>query len=692
MKLASTLQKIGYFVILGTIVVIPLFFAPVTSEFYEFNKQYLLVLSSLVLLVIWTASFVINRQVRLVRSPLGLPLLALLATWVLSTVLRTPNKFDALIEPGQTATMLGLVLFFFTSVNLIRHKKELEFLIYGLILSTGVLSIVTILFSSGLLPQIIPFNFMKTPLWSPTGNSLATVIFLATLLPLHIVLILKDKSNSTKTLLLSLSLLGSIIAGGLLTYRLFGQGIASRPAFLPQSVSWAIALESLKSSPLLGTGPATYLVNFSRFRPISFNLSPLWNVRFTSASNYYLQIMSTLGILGLLAYVFVIIKSLNLFVQAVKSTSESPFRILALGSGLSLIAAFTLQLFTPVSLVSLFLIFTLILILVQSFKQMGSSMVHEANIDIVAASDSGIHSPILPIVSFGLALTLVVPIVYLGIRGYIAEIYFQNALRSAAANQGKGTYDNLIAAMRTNPYRDSYRVAYSQTNLLLANTAAAKQELTPEDRNTITQLIQQSIREAKNAVSLNPVKVTNVENLANVYRNLVNFAQGADVWTVASYRQAILLDPVNPNLRISLGGVLYATKNYDEAIRFFQQAVDLKPDQANAYYNLAAAYREKGDNRNAFTAMQAVVNLIDKGSADFTKASAELEELRKKLGETSAQPQTPVPAPAQTELVAPKALPSPKITPPIELPSELGPETSGTPAPSPVSATPTPAR
>ncbi len=190
-------------------------------------------------------------------------------------------------------------------------------------------------------------------------------------------------------------------------------------------------------------------------------------------------------------------------------------------------------------------------------------------------------------------------------------------------------------------------------------------------------MVQQAIREAKNAVTLNPTKVTNVENLAGIYQNLLNFAQGADEWSVASYRQAVLLDPTNPNLRISLGGIFYARKNYDEAIRLFQQAADLKPNYANAYYNMSAAYKEKKDYQNAYLAMQNVVNLIDKTTPDFLKAQGELEDLSKLIGAQTAVPSQPV----KSELEAPKALPSPKVNPPLNLPSDLGPQVTTTPAP-----------
>ena len=80
-----------------------------------------------------------------------------------------------------------------------------------------------------------------------------------------------------------------------------------------------------------------------------------------------------------------------------------------------------------------------------------------------------------------------------------------------------------------------------------------KPELSEADRQTISQAIQAAIEEAKATVTLNPQKAVNWENLASIYRNIINVAQGADSWTVSAYQRAIILGPQNPTYRVSLG-------------------------------------------------------------------------------------------------------------------------------------------
>lgn len=699
MTASHSLQKVNVALTTATIFLLPLFFLPITSEFYEFNKQVLLIAVALVTLVIWTVRFLVDKQVRLTRSPFGLPLLGFGVVWGLSTYFHSPNKWEAIFEPGSTGTVLALTAIFFTAINAVHNKKHIEWQVNALLLSVGVLGTVTALFASGLFPAISPIGFMKSPLWTPVGNPFSTLLILVTGLVFTGIIAFKTRFNKAKnnTLVTIFALVATFLGSAFMMYRLFLiPGSPNRPVFLSQGVSWSIALEALKTAPILGTGPSTYLADFTRFRPISYNTTETWAVRFASSSNFYLQLLSTLGIAGLITYLLVVARSVQLSLKALRTTTDTSLHSIVVAATITLVLTFIAQIFFPVSLTVMAVVFFLLIITTSAFKQLGSSVVHEANIDIVAASESGLRTPVLPVISVLVAVVLTaITGYYLG-RAYLAEVYFQQALVKAASNDGKATYDLLIKAYTTNPTRDAYRVAYAQTNLLLANSLAGKKDLSNDDRNTIGTLIQQSIREAKNAVALNPLKVTNVENLAGVYKSLIPLAKGADTWTVASYRAAIQLDPANPNLRIALGGVLYQLKQYDAAIQLFQQAVDLKPNLANAHYNLSAAYREKGDFQRAASAMQQVIANVNRDSADYTKATAELEELKKKLGQKTPTTTSETNAPAQTNLEAPKPLPTPLATP-IEVPADLGPNTTTTPAVSPTtsprpSTSPTPTR
>ncbi len=676
MKYSEIVQKIGVGLSIVFVFLFPLWFLPITSDFYDFNKQVLLIGVSLVLLVILSLHWVLDKQVKILRTPLGLPALTLAVSYLLSTVLRSPNKIEALLDPAQTGTLLAGLVLFFTLGNLVKTKQELSSLISSFFASSLVVALLGIIWASGLASKLLPasLNFANSIIWSPTGASLNSLVYLFVAFIMACVILIKTKWSNSVSLLPTAVIFVNLIAIVLTVYLIFTSQSAYKPTFLSQSTGWAIALEVLKNSPILGSGPGSFLSDFTQYRPILFNLTPNWAIRFTSSSNQYLQILTVAGFFGLASYLYWLARQSQMIIKSLNSKESLPIMV-----GVGLITLMFVQIWLPLTAVTLGLMFILSALLVLAHHQAGLSTVHESTLDIVAATSSG-HSPILPWTIFILVLLIFCPSVYLVGRAYLAEVLFQRSLLAASANDGKKTYDTLIATVQANPYRDTYRVAYSQTNMLIANTLASNKNISDVDRQTVTQLVQQAIREAKNAVALNPTKVTNVENLASIYRNLLNFAQGADAWTIAAYQQAAVLDPVNPNLRIALGGVFFAQKNYDEAVRIFQTAVDLKPDLPNAHYNLAAAFREKGQYERALASLDQVMQYItDKNSSDYQTASAEADELKKKIApKTAPISEKPV---SPTQLTTPeKELPKLKIVPPIQVSEALAPEAPATPS------------
>ena len=275
-------------------------------------------------------------------------------------------------------------------------------------------------------------------------------------------------------------------------------------------------------------------------------------------------------------------------------------------------------------------------------------------------------------------------------RSYISEYYFKKSLDGYLNNNAKEVYDNQRQAILINPYIERFRTNFSQTNLMIANNIASKAtqpaatesaertqgsaQLTEQDRQTITQAIQAAISEAKAAVSLNPQKADNWENLAAIYRNVLAVAQGADAWTVSAYQRAIVADPQNPIYRLNLGGVYYTLKDYNQANSMFQQAASLKPDWANARYNLAWSAYQKADYQLAASEMQNVLTLIDPktNKADYDQAQKDLEEFKKKLPKSEAEA-TQTGQLQEQQLSLPQS-PTNEVQPKIELPKTASPE------------------
>ena len=115
----------------------------------------------------------------------------------------------------------------------------------------------------------------------------------------------------------------------LITSAILGAGIvllivqittaAQKPLILPYIYGFQIAFASLSQdaarfilSLLFGSGYGTFQTDFTRFRLPSFNLEQnLWNLNFSYSSSYVLELIATVGLAGIISYLFILIKTLK---------------------------------------------------------------------------------------------------------------------------------------------------------------------------------------------------------------------------------------------------------------------------------------------------------------------------------------------------------------------------------------------
>ena len=644
------MNKLEKYLLYLTIFLLPIVFANVFSNFFDLPKIFVLSLGVALTLLIVALRSLTNGRLTLSLGNFDFPLLLLLGAYLISAFARTPNKMDAFFFPG-TATVISAGVLLYFLLNLVGVGKKTAGTI--LFLSGTSVSVFSLLATAGILAKIpqLP-NFVRDASFSPTGGLLPQALFLGILLPIGISLVLSEK-KANKKLFFAASLTVSLLALALTVFNIL-PGKPNSPALPPYETSWAVAIESLKQSPLLGVGPGNYLTAFSRFKPLSYNATRLWAVRFTTGTNFPLTLLAETGLLGLAALVLLYWKVLGGLRERFAGGFDFEKALL-----ISLIASLILLVVFPANIPFLILTFVLLAL---------NAKTHQVAIplSVGATATSRIPGAILtlPIIAGVLALG------FYGGKAYLAEYKFRMAINRLIVNDGKGAYDSMREAIRLNPYVDRYHTSYAQVNMALARAVAQKENITDTDRTTISQLVQQAIREGRATVTLNPQRSGNWEVLARTYQSIMPFATGADNFAIQTFNQAVALDPTNPNVRLALGGVYYALGRFDEAVRVFELAVLAKPDLANAHYNLAVAYREKGEIDKAIEQINAVLSLVEKDSRDYEVATTELGNLEKKKPAKAGEGEnlTP-PAPAE----------KPVLKPPLTLPEEATPPATPTP-------------
>lgn len=467
-----------------------------------------------------------------------------------------------------------------------------------------------------------------------------------------------------------------------------------REAQLSFETSWKISVSAFRDSPFWGSGPASYLSDFTLYKPIEFNNTKLWNVRFDQAFNEYLQILATLGIIGLIVFLLLTVVAVA---TAFKTLFNPKVGSIRLPLAISTIAFFIILAFHA-STLTFWVIGIIIIVCFLALTTETNNEIHlgEYFTPYGGSSLSRINplAVIVGLIILGLVGWMVIP---QSVQALIADYHHRQALKAVASGQGLEAYNELLLAEKFNPNIDLYRSDLAQTNFALANaiaTAKGPTEASPSgtlndtDKQNIQILLSQAINEGRAAAALNPNNPGNWEVLGSIYRQISGVAQDALQYALDSYGKAIQRDPLNPTLRLVVGGIYLTAKNPDLAIRFFTDAANIKPDYANAYFNLTVAYNEKGDTQNAVLAIEKTISLLDPKSEDYKIASQVLSQLKDKFASESAKIQAQQQSPQiQNESQQSSSLQDKNLPKVLNLPE---PENIATPAAIKKTPTPTP--
>ena len=349
---------------------VPIFFLPTTSEFYNFNKTILLVVGAFFLFFVWGIKMVAEERVRMTRTPLDIPLLIFLGVYILATIFSIdpivsilgwhPVFFYSL--PSVAALV---IIYFLATSHLDSAYRQAVFAAFAL--SATVLAVLTISYYFG--HPLLSATWAQVRFWTPAGDLHKLVSFLAIAIPLTIGFALSLKESVYKYfvyILAALQIIAFALVNVLFAYivlavaalavviflprlalkseeKWFLGSLAAlliiiavlvnikelgnttlkpiiagkdtsisltKPLKLPQSAAWQTSASALTVRPLFGSGPSTYAVLYPQFKPIEVNRineNNIWNVRFDDSGSGLLNILATTGAIGILAFLLVLI-------------------------------------------------------------------------------------------------------------------------------------------------------------------------------------------------------------------------------------------------------------------------------------------------------------------------------------------------------------------------------------------------
>jgi len=694
----DNVSKISIYVL---VFLLPILFLPWTANVLDFNKQALLVFLVFVSIFAWTLKILISGKASFNFSPVHIPIAVLFLVYAISTIFSSWKYGSFWGWPSITSesllSLLGLTLLYFLVVNIFK-RKEIFYLMFCLILSGFIAMFYGLLQLFG--RYIVPIGFTKAVSFNTIGGINGLSIFTAILLPLVIILLVISKRKGLRILFIATIVVSAIllllinfqiawwivIAGSALIiafgtqkrdvfdnrwlvlpmfflaiallfsfFRFQIPGTPERPieVFLTQEASFDISWKAMKDSPVLGSGPGTFIYNFSKFKDISFNQSDLWSMRFDWASSKAITVLGTTGILGVFSFLaligfFIFYGVKFLFTKNYQREEDKDgekqefFEVLGLGIFISFLVI-TISYFFFKSNLSVDFVY---------FLLMGSfvALLYPVKKEIILKPSSLVTLGI----TFGFTLVFIFGLGILILEGqrYASAISYLEGMKDWQKGDTLKTINHLETAIRISPKTDLYWREIAQTYLQAVNETANRTDLSSAE---ITQAVQVYINSAVNAAKAssqsNPNNVVNWSSRGFVYQNLIGVVGGTKDWAVSAYDEALKLEPTNPFFPTQAGISILsevsglAQDKTDErnellaqAEEKFEKAIELKSDYAAAHFQLAITYQAQGKQVEMIEQLEKTKSMapFDVGLAfqlgliyyqlgDFQKSRAELE-------------------------------------------------------------------
>lgn len=667
-SLSRFLGNTTHWLLAGLLLVLPLFILPYTPESFEINKQYLLLLGVLLAFFAWLGKTLVDKEFQYRRTSLDLSMLALWLVALASLAFAGDRRlglfgnYENLTYGFISLTVYLLFTFLITNtVHTLRDARRLQ----GAFAVSGSIALL-IFFIRIWAPGIL--NAMGLTLVTPISalaSQFAVVAVVLLLIALTTVATRKSALRWTDYLwgiLSALAFVALVVIGYKVIWFIAAVGIfiflvqaVSRlhdfrfgwitvgfamlvisllltffgtprklSAQLPLEItvsygtSWGITRNALTDSVknfLVGSGPAHFARDFSKFRPESFNNNFAWNIRFNDPTTSAYAMLESHGVLGGIAFLALILIGFGTIVYLwMRKSLRKTKAIEPLGGAdaaateafgffwslaaawVALVVAFFVLHFGTILWVAFWLVTALLVVSARGLLQTD----YVQKISLKASPQFAL------LTSFAFTLVFagfVVLGIYLG-RFYAAEVAYGAALRNITRGNNEQAIRNLGSAISWRPSRGQHHIILARTYLAQAVREAQK---TPPQPSLITTLLAGAVNEARRATDLEPSNVANWEALAAMYANARVVAPDANEWVVRSLTKAIELEDSNPTFYLLMGQAQVASRQTASGKKNFEKAIQLKPNYVDAYSALALLEEQEKDTDVAISHMAQAV-------------------------------------------------------------------------------------
>lgn len=368
------------------------------------------------------------------------------------------------------------------------------------------------------------------------------------------------------------------------------------------SATLDIAKKSLKNNAVLGTGPNTFVYNWLKFKPAAVNGTIFWNARFSSGFGHLPSMLATTGILGIAAIIFFLIILLSHCKKAFSRGENNIGNALTAASFLGAVYLWTfIVLYAP----GIF-IFTLAFIATGVFLAL---LVNNGKIAVTEISLSGLSAGGRGKTKSGMIFTVIgiilligtVSSAYLYARKFLALNNYSKALILFEKSGDIDRTGKKLTKAASMDKQDEYYRALSELGLVSLGQITTNKDL-PADKAAalFKDNLGITIAYAREAVRINPADPVNWMQLGRVYESVVALkVEKADEAALNSYAEAFKVSPLDPSPFIASARVAMQTGKTDDARKYLQGALNIKPDFVDALFMLSQVEAQAGNLKEA---------------------------------------------------------------------------------------------
>jgi len=377
---------------------------------------------------------------------------------------------------------------------------------------------------------------------------------------------------------------------------------------LTHQTSWIIARSVLAStfsgSPagIVGTGLGNFTGAYSSFHPTAFNRAPEWSRRFDVGSSYYLTLLATTGIVGLLCFLAFVAMAIYLVLPLLKKAGEFRREASFYGFGLVALLVSLALYYQPIGLALIFwlTLAPLALLLGHAFG------FREYRYEVSESPETTLFLTSL----FFVGLFLVGILLYFAGQFYYADVAYALGIRSNNLDQ---RITSFTQAVSLNPYRIPYRIDLARSALSKVGEEIRKQGPSNiKDISPLAVLVQAAGQQADSLITLAPRSVISWENRGSIYsdiRTLLSTSQEraqAATLAIDSYKRAMELERANPVLPMQIAALYLDENDLAHAQDFITKAKDLKPDYANTLLTESLLLEKQGKIKDALAKLDSL--------------------------------------------------------------------------------------